>query len=111
MTPANTAWIFLVIAGFFEIGFAYCLKASQGFPRLEYSLGFGFCAMLSFVFLERAARILPIGISYAVWTGIGAAGIVIMGIFFFKEPTNFWQLFFLCTLILSVIGIRLVAIH
>lgn len=106
----QVAWVLVVIAGLFEVGFAFFLKASAGFTRLPETLGFGFCAMLSFMFLERAVRVLPIGTAYAVWTGIGAAGTVLVGIFFLRESTSFWRLAFLTGLIICIAGVRLTSV-
>ena len=64
---------------------------------------------LSMVLLIKAIQTLPIGTAYAVWTGIGAVGTVLVGILVFKDPTNFWRLFFMSTLIISVIGLKFVA--
>ena len=58
--------------------------------------------------LNKAVQTIPIGTAYAVWTGIGAAGTVIIGIVWFKEPTSFWRLFFLVTLVLSIVGLKVV---
>jgi quaternary ammonium compound-resistance protein SugE len=59
--------------------------------------------------LIKASKTLPIGTAYAVWTGIGAVGTVLVGIFYFNEPATFWRVFFISTLILSIIGLKLVA--
>lgn len=58
--------------------------------------------------LIKATQTLPIGTAYAVWTGIGAVGTVLVGIIFFKEPTTFWRLFFMSTLIISIVGLKAV---
>jgi len=104
------AWIFLIIGGLFEIGFTISLKYSENFTRLWPSVGFFACISLSFLFLNKAINSgLPIGTSYAVWTGIGAAGTAIAGMLLFKEPTAFWRLFFLFMLIASIVGLKVVA--
>ncbi|UPK70190.1 DMT family transporter [Chitinophaga filiformis] len=104
------AWIFLIIGGLFEIGFTISLKYSENFTRLWPSVGFFACISLSFLFLNKAITSgLPIGTSYAVWTGIGAAGTAIAGILLFKEPAAFWRLFFLFMLIASIIGLKVFA--
>lgn len=61
--------------------------------------------------LIKASKVIPIGTAYAVWGGIGAVGAVLMGIIFFKEPTDFWRVFFISTLIMSIIGLKLVSSH
>jgi len=104
------AWIFLIIGGLFEIGFTISLKYSENFTRLWPSIGFFACISLSFFFLNKAINGgLPIGTSYAVWTGIGAAGTAIAGMLLFKEPAAFWRLFFLFMLIASIVGLKVVA--
>jgi len=105
-------WIILIIAGLFETAFAICLgKAKHASGSTEYLWygGFVICLLISMALLIKTVQSLPVGTAYAVWTGIGAAGTVIMGILLFKEPVDFWRLFFLVTLISSVIGLRVVA--
>lgn len=104
-------WILLIIGGLFEVGFATCLgkaKESSGTEAAWWIAGFFACLAISMYLLYRATLTLPIGTSYAVWTGIGAVGTVIVGIIFFKEPTDFWRLFFISTLIFSIIGLKVV---
>jgi quaternary ammonium compound-resistance protein SugE len=103
------AWLILCIAGIFEIGFTTCLKLSNNFSNLKWSLGFIACISLSFFFLNRAIQTIPIGTAYAVWTGIGAVGTVLIGVFFYKEPADFWRLFFVTLLIGSIIGLKVVS--
>ncbi|SDK85307.1 quaternary ammonium compound-resistance protein SugE [Pedobacter sp. ok626] len=103
------SWIILIIAGFFEVGFTTCLKLSNNFTNIKWSAGFFVCITLSFLLLNRAVQTLPMGTAYAVWTGIGAVGTVIIGIFFFDEPLNFWRIFFIVTLIGSILGLKFVA--
>lgn len=105
-------WIMLIIAGLFEVGFATCLgkaRETTGTMATVWFAGFFFCLSASMYLLYKATQTLPIGTAYAVWTGIGAAGTVLMGIIFFKEPASFWRLFFLTTLISSVIGLKAVS--
>lgn len=104
-------WILLVIAGLFEVGFAACLgkaKESTGSTAIYWYLGFLVCLAASMYLLVKATQVLPIGTAYAVWTGIGAVGTVLVGIIFFKEPAEFWRLFFISTLIASIIGLKIV---
>ncbi len=103
------AWLYLILGGFFEIGFTTCLKLSNNFSNLKWSIGFFVCITLSFILLNKAVQTLPIGTAYAVWTGIGAAGSVIIGMYLFKEPSDFWRLFFLFLLIFSILGLKLVS--
>ncbi len=103
------AWIFLILGGLFEVGFTTCLKLSNNFSKLNWSIGFFICISMSFFLLNKAVQTLPMGTAYAVWTGIGAAGSVIAGIFFFKESFDFWRLFFLILLITSILGLKVVS--
>ena len=105
-------WIILIIAGLFEVGFAACLgkaKETSGNIALLWWTGFFICLSISMYLLYRATLTLPIGTAYAVWTGVGAVGTVLVGIIFFKEPVVFWRLFFICTLIVSIIGLKVVS--
>lgn len=105
-------WILLIIAGFFEVGFATCLgkaKESSGHTAIIWYLGFFACLSISMVLLVKVSKELPIGTAYAVWTGIGAVGSVVVGILIFKEPATFWRVFFLSTLILSIVGLKFVS--
>ncbi|MBF7091628.1 multidrug efflux SMR transporter [Flavobacterium sp. ALJ2] len=105
-------WILLVIAGLFEVAFASCLgKAKEATGNDVYLWYGGFLASLiiSMLLLIKSTQTLPIGTAYAVWTGIGAVGTVLVGIFVFKDPTNFWRLFFIATLVGSIIGLKSVS--
>jgi quaternary ammonium compound-resistance protein SugE len=107
-------WVLLVIGGLFEIGFATCLgkaKESSGSIATIWLIGFLVCLSISMLLLYKASQTLPIGTAYAVWTGIGAVGTVLVGIFVFKEPADFWRIFFITTLISSIIGLKLVSSH
>jgi quaternary ammonium compound-resistance protein SugE len=102
----------LIIAGLFEVGFASCLGKAQettGQTAIYWYAGFVVCLVMSMYLLLKATRELPIGTAYAVWTGIGAAGTVLVGMLVFKEPADFWRLFFLSTLIVSIIGLKVVS--
>lgn len=106
------SWIILVTAGLFEVAFAFCLgkaKAVTGSEMYLWYAGFIVALTLSMVLLVKAVQVLPIGTAYAVWTGIGAMGTVLVGIFVFKEPATFLRILFLITLIGSVIGLKLVS--
>ena len=101
-----TNWIILIVAGFFESCFAFCLGKMKGVVGLEYyfwGIGFLACLALSMILLAKAIQTIPIGTAYPVWTGIGAVGTVIVGIVFFHEPATFGRLFFVTTLIASII--------
>ncbi len=104
-------WLMLIIAGLFEVGFATCLgkaRVSEGNATLWWMTGFFISLAISMILLYKATQTLPIGTAYAVWTGIGAVGTVLVGIVLFKEPTDFWRLFFIFTLIASIVGLKVV---
>ena len=106
------SWIILIIAGLFEVAFASCLgkaKETEGTAAYWWYAGFFVSLTISMLLLMKATQSLPIGTAYAVWTGIGAVGTVLVGIVFFKEPATFWRLFFIITLILSVAGLKFVS--
>jgi len=108
----SMSWLILIVAGLFEVAFAFCLgkaKASTGVAEILWMVGFLATLSISMFLLYKAVQVLPIGTSYAVWTGIGAVGTVIVGIIFFNEPADFWRVFFISTLILSIVGLRTVS--
>lgn len=105
-------WLILVIAGLFEVAFTFCLgkaKFAAGSPKTWWLIAFFVALSFSMALLYKATQTLPIGTAYAVWTGIGAVGTVLLGIFIFKEPAHFWRLFFLTTLIISLVGLKFVS--
>ncbi|SHF58852.1 quaternary ammonium compound-resistance protein SugE [Salegentibacter echinorum] len=105
-------WFLLILGGLFEVGFAFCLgkaKVSSGNTTAMWLAGFLISLSISMFLLYKATQTLPIGTAYAVWTGIGAVGTVLLGIFIFKEPVHFWRIFFLSTLIISIIGLKFVS--
>ena len=105
-------WILLIIAGLFEVGFTTCLgkaKVTTGTTSTMWMVGFLVSLSISMLLLYKATQTLPLGTAYAVWTGIGAVGTVLVGIFFFKEPADFWRLFFIFTLIGSIVGLKFVS--
>jgi quaternary ammonium compound-resistance protein SugE len=105
-------WLLLIIAGLFEAGFASCLgkaKETTGSTSTLWMIGFFLSLTISMILLYKATQTLPIGTAYAVWTGIGAVGTVVAGMLFFREPAEFWRLFFLSTLIGSIVGLKFVS--
>ena len=108
----NMNWLLLIIAGLFEVGFTTCLgkaKTTTGGTSTLWLIGFFVSLTMSMYLLYKATQTLPMGTAYAVWTGIGAVGTVIMGILFFKEPADFWRLFFIATLIASIVGLKFIS--
>ena len=105
-------WIILIVAGFCEVGFAYCLGRAKDVTGLEWSAwigGFVIFTVISMGLLVKASQTLPLGTAYPVWTGVGAVGTVLIGIFLFHEPATFWRLFFIVTLIASIVGLKMVS--
>ena len=101
------SWIILVIAGLFEIGWAIGLKYTQGFTRLWPTLGTLGAMVISVGLLGVAMRELPVGTAYAVWTGIGAVGTVILGIVLFGDPANAPRLVCVGLIVAGILGLKL----
>ena len=101
------SWIILVIAGLFEIGWAIGLKYTQGFTRLWPALGTVGAMAISVGLLGVAMRELPVGTAYAVWTGIGAVGTVILGIVLFGDPANAPRLVCVGLIVAGILGLKL----
>ncbi|MCC6543285.1 MAG: quaternary ammonium compound efflux SMR transporter SugE [Nitrospirae bacterium] len=101
------AWIYLCIAGLFEIGWAVGLKYTGGFNKLWPSIITILTMMLSFYFLSYAVRIIPIGTAYAIWTGIGVVGTVILGIILFGESKELIRIFFILLIIVGIVGLKI----
>jgi quaternary ammonium compound-resistance protein SugE len=105
------AWLLLVVAGLLEIGWAVGLRYADGFTRLGPSLWTLFALVASILLLGAATRSLPIGTAYAVWTGIGAAGTALLGIWLFREPASAARLFCIALIIAGVLGLKLASDH
>ena len=101
------AWVLVVVAGFFEAGFAISLKASDGFSKWLPTLSFAVCAVGSFALLSTALRDLPVGPAYAVWTGIGAAGTAVVGIVVLGESAATLKLLSIVLIVAGVVGLQL----
>lgn len=104
-------WMCLFVAGLLEIVWVVALKYAETFSKLLPTAVFVVSIVSSFLLLNFAIRTLPIGLSYAIWTGMGAAGAVAAGIILFGEPTGFWQLLFLSMIVVGIIGINFVSEH
>lgn len=100
------AWIYLITAGVFEVIWAMGLKYSHGFTKLQPSLITFVGMIISFYLLSLATKSLPIGTAYAIWTGIGAFGAVLLGIILFNEPVNIMRIVFLCLLMIGILGLK-----
>jgi len=101
------AWLYLVVAGLLETGWAIGLKYTDGFTKPVPSILTGLAIAASMFLLAVAARTIPIGTAYAVWVGIGTVGAVILGIILFDEPRDLSRLFFVGLLIVSLVGLKL----
>ncbi len=105
----SLSWGLLVVAGLLEIAWAIGLKYTEGFSKLTPSVLTISAMVLSMFLLGKAANALPIGTAYGVWVGIGTVGASILGIVLFKEPASGAKIFFLVTLIVSIVGLKLTA--
>jgi len=104
------AWFSLFVAGLFEIVWAVALKYSEGFTRFWPAVIVVVAMSASIFLLSLALKVLPLGIAYPIWTGIGAAGTVILGIFLFDESRDVLKILFILMIIAGIIGLRLVKI-
>lgn len=104
-------WVYLFIAGIFEVVWATTMKLSNGFSNIMWAAATVIGMIASFGFLALAVKHLPISIAYPVWTGIGAVGSILVGVVFFKDqiPTITWL--FIALLIIGIIGIKITAGH
>lgn len=106
-------WFILIVSGLLELSFTFCMAKfshTVGFPKFLWLMALISSMSLSIYAITKALKGIPIGTAYPVWTGIGAVGTVLIGIFFFKEPVSFARLFFISTLIVSVIGLKAVSV-
>ncbi len=104
------AWFYLILGGFFEMGWAVGLKLSQTMQVKAWGFLLAIMSMsLSMFLLYLAQRTLAIGTAYVVWTGIGAVSTLLVGIFFFRDSAGFWRLFSAGLIVLGVIGLRITA--
>lgn len=105
------AYFILILAGFFEVAWAFGLKYSQGFTKLVPSI-FTIVGMIaSFYFLSLALKNLPLGTAYAIWTGIGTVGTVVLGIILFKEPFDIIRLICIGLIVVGIVGLKIVSPH
>lgn len=102
-------WIYLVAAGFLEVGWATGLKYSQGFTRIFPSILTVTGMVASFYFLSLSLKSLPLGNAYAIWTGIGTVGTVVLGIILFKEPISIMRLICIAFIFIGIIGLKLLS--
>ncbi len=105
------AWLILILAGLFEVGWTVSLKYSEGFTRLGPSLATAVLSIASIVLLGLAVRSLPLGTAYAIWTGICAAGTVLMGMVLFGEAADWARLVCIGLIVAGILGLKLVSAH
>ncbi|WP_337103967.1 DMT family transporter [Paenibacillus sp. YIM B09110] len=103
------AWIYLLLAGFLEVGWTFGLKYSEGFTVLVPSIITVVLLAASFYLFAKSMQIIEIGTAYAMFTGMGTVGTVIAGILFLEEAVDFWRLFFIVLLISGIVGLKLVS--
>ncbi|MBV8034090.1 quaternary ammonium compound efflux SMR transporter SugE [Roseateles sp.] len=101
------AWLILVIAGLFEVGWAIGLKYTEGFTRPWPTAGTVAAMVISVALLGMAMRTLPVGTAYAVWTGIGAVGTVVLGMLLFHEPATVARLTCVGLIVAGIVGLKL----
>ena len=100
------SWIYLVIAGIFEMAWVLALKFSENFTKLIFSVLTIIFMILSLLFLSFSFKTIPMGTAYACWTAIGAIGVIIFGIFFLGESANLLRIFFIGLVIAGIIGLK-----
>ena len=101
------AWIYLIIAGFFECGWALGLKYAEGFSKLRPSIFTVMAMAASFLFLSLAVKTIPVGTAYAVWTGIGAVCVAVVGIILFDEPRDLARIVCIFLIVIGVVGLKI----
>ena len=104
-------WVYLIVAGGLEVFWSTCLKFSEGFSVLRFSILTVIGMVFSFLFLSQATKTLPLGTSYAIWTGIGALGAVIVGVLLFKESVSPLRLMFVALLLIGIVGLKATSGH
>lgn len=107
----KVAWFYLGIAGLMEVVWSTCMKYSNGFTDLKFTILTVAGMVVSFFFLAQATKVLPLGTAYAVWTGIGALGALAAGILLFKEPASVPRLLFAGLLLIGILGLKATSGH
>jgi quaternary ammonium compound-resistance protein SugE len=105
------AWLWLIVGGLFEVGFTTCLRNADGFRHIGWTLGFLASVTMSMLLLEIAARTIPMGTAYAIWTGIGALGTVVIGLAFYGEAATPVRLLLILGAVACIAGLKLTAAH
>jgi len=105
------AWLYIILGGVLEIGFTTCMRYTDGFKNIPWTLAFIACITGSMFFLELGTRTIPIGTAYAVWTGIGALGTVLIGMIWYHEPSTLMRLILIFVLVSTIAGLKLTSGH
>lgn len=105
------AWVSLIVAGIFEMFWATMMKLSEGFSKLNYSLLTIIGMIASFYFLAKSLHSLPLSLAYPIWTGIGAVGSILIGVFLFKDQSSIVTSFFVLLLVIGIIGNKVTSGH
>lgn len=103
------AWVWLILGGLFEVGFTTCLRHADGFRNIPWTLGFLVSVSLSMLLLDVAARSIPMGTAYAVWTGVGALGTVLVGIWWFGEAATPLRILLILGVVACIAGLKATA--
>ena len=103
------AWIYLAVAGLFECGWAIGIKYTEGFTRVTPSVLTILSMIISFWLLSAAMKDIPVGTAYAVWTGIGAVGVAVLGMVFFDESRDILRIICLLLIVSGIAGLKLVS--
>jgi len=103
------AWVYLVIAGFFEMGWAIGLKYTDGFTRFVPTALTAGAMVISVVLLGLALRDLPVGTGYAVWTGIGTVGTALLGMYLFGDPATAGRLVCISLIVAGIVGLKVLS--
>ena len=103
------AWLWLILGGLFEVGFTTSLRYVDGFRNMPWTLAFIISVTISMGLLELAARTIPMGTAYAVWGGIGAVGTVLVGIWFYNEPSSLIRILLIFAIVAAIAGLKLTA--
>jgi quaternary ammonium compound-resistance protein SugE len=104
-------WIYLIVAGVFETGWAVGMKYSEGMTKFYPTVFMVLCLVISMLLLERSLRVLPIGTGYAVWTGIGIIGTTILGIYLFNESADMLRILCIVMIAAGIIGLKILSVN
>ena len=103
------AWVYLIVAGMFECGWAIGIKYTDGFTKLGPSVLTIMAMAISFWFLSMAMKTIPVGTAYAIWTGIGAVGVAILGMLLLDESRDVMRIFCLLLIVSGIVGLKLLS--